>query len=32
MTKPIVDFPVFDADNHMYENTEAFTEILAQGV
>ena len=28
MTKPIVDFPVFDADNHMYENTEAFTKFL----
>jgi len=28
MTKPIVDFPVFDADNHMYENTDAFTQFL----
>src|ERR1700735_4262802 len=24
----IVDFPVFDADNHMYETTEAFTKFL----
>jgi predicted TIM-barrel fold metal-dependent hydrolase len=28
MAKPIVDFPVFDADNHMYENTDAFTKFL----
>jgi len=25
MPKPIVDFPVFDADNHLYETTDAFT-------
>ena len=24
----IVDFPVFDADNHMYETQEAFTRYL----
>ena len=23
-----LDFPVFDADNHMYENTDAFTKFL----
>ncbi|HEV3266107.1 MAG TPA: amidohydrolase family protein [Acidimicrobiales bacterium] len=23
-----MDFPVFDADNHMYENTDAFTKFL----
>ena len=23
-----LDFPVFDADNHMYENTDAFTKYL----
>jgi predicted TIM-barrel fold metal-dependent hydrolase len=28
MAKRIVDFPVFDADNHMYEKTEAFTKFL----
>ena len=28
MPKPIVDFPVFDADNHMYEKTDAFTKFL----
>jgi predicted TIM-barrel fold metal-dependent hydrolase len=28
MSKTIVDFPVFDADNHMYETTEAFTKFL----
>src|SRR5580698_401707 len=28
MPKPIVDFPVFDADNHMYETTDAFTKFL----
>ena len=28
MAKPIVDFPVFDADNHMYEKTDAFTKFL----
>src|SRR5580698_1091743 len=28
MPKPIIDFPVFDADNHMYETTDAFTNFL----
>src|ERR1700733_6839170 len=28
MPKPIIDFPVFDADNHMYETTDAFTKFL----
>jgi predicted TIM-barrel fold metal-dependent hydrolase len=28
MPKTVVDFPVFDADNHMYETTEAFTKFL----
>jgi predicted TIM-barrel fold metal-dependent hydrolase len=28
MSKPVVDFPVFDADNHMYEQTDAFTKFL----
>jgi predicted TIM-barrel fold metal-dependent hydrolase len=28
MSKAIVDFPVFDADNHMYETTDAFTKYL----
>jgi predicted TIM-barrel fold metal-dependent hydrolase len=28
MTKTVVDFPVFDADNHMYETTDAFTKFL----
>ena len=28
MAKRIVDFPVFDADNHMYEKTDAFTKFL----
>ena len=28
MPKTIVDFPVFDADNHMYETTDAFTKFL----
>jgi predicted TIM-barrel fold metal-dependent hydrolase len=28
MVKRIVDFPVFDADNHMYEKTDAFTKFL----
>ena len=23
-----LDFPVFDADNHMYETTDAFTKYL----
>jgi predicted TIM-barrel fold metal-dependent hydrolase len=26
----ILDFPVFDADNHMYETTEAFTKYLPE--
>ena len=28
MTNNAVDFPVFDADNHMYETTDAFTKFL----
>jgi predicted TIM-barrel fold metal-dependent hydrolase len=28
MPSRIVDFPVFDADNHMYETTDAFTKYL----
>ena len=28
MPKTVVDFPVFDADNHMYETTDAFTKFL----
>jgi predicted TIM-barrel fold metal-dependent hydrolase len=28
MSPRILDFPVFDADNHMYENTDAFTKFL----
>ena len=28
MTNNAVDFPIFDADNHMYETTEAFTKFL----
>ncbi len=28
MAKRIVDFPVFDADNHMYEKMDAFTKYL----
>ena len=28
MPKTVVDFPVFDADNHMYEKTDAFTKFL----
>ena len=28
MSKATIDFPVFDADNHMYETTEAFTKYL----
>jgi hypothetical protein len=31
MPKPIVDFPIFDADNHMYETTDAFTKFLPPG-
>ena len=30
MTSPVIDFPVFDADNHMYETTDAFTKFLRQ--
>ena len=25
-----IDYPVFDADNHMYETTEAFTKYLPE--
>ena len=28
MTKRAIDFPVFDADNHMYETEDAFTRYL----
>jgi predicted TIM-barrel fold metal-dependent hydrolase len=28
MPRTVVDFPVFDADNHMYEKPEAFTKFL----
>lgn len=28
MPRTVVDFPVFDADNHMYETTDAFTKFL----
>ncbi len=28
MPSRVLDFPVFDADNHMYETTEAFTKYL----
>jgi predicted TIM-barrel fold metal-dependent hydrolase len=28
MSNPAIDFPVNDADNHMYETTEAFTKYL----
>ena len=28
MPKTVVDFPVFDADNHMYETTDVFTKFL----
>jgi predicted TIM-barrel fold metal-dependent hydrolase len=28
MPKRVVDFPVFDADNHMYETRDAFTKFL----
>jgi predicted TIM-barrel fold metal-dependent hydrolase len=28
MPSTVVDFPVFDADNHMYETTDAFTKFL----
>jgi predicted TIM-barrel fold metal-dependent hydrolase len=28
MPKTVVDFPVFDADNHMYETKDAFTKFL----
>ena len=27
-TRPLVDFPVFDADNHLYETEDAFTRHL----
>jgi predicted TIM-barrel fold metal-dependent hydrolase len=28
MPSPVVNFPVFDADNHMYETVDAFTKFL----
>src|SRR3974377_1779445 len=28
MPNSVGDFPVFDADNHMYETTDAFTKFL----
>ena len=28
MSEPVVDFPIYDADNHMYETPEAFTKHL----
>jgi predicted TIM-barrel fold metal-dependent hydrolase len=28
MSQPVIDFPIYDADNHMYETTEAFTKHL----
>src|SRR5436190_6934503 len=28
MTAPMLDIPVFDADNHLYETREAFTKFL----
>jgi hypothetical protein len=28
MPSRALDFPVFDADNHMYETTDAFTKFL----
>src|SRR5258708_3648436 len=28
MSPRTLDFPVFDADNHLYETTEAFTKFL----
>jgi predicted TIM-barrel fold metal-dependent hydrolase len=28
MSNPAIDFPINDADNHMYETTEAFTKYL----
>jgi predicted TIM-barrel fold metal-dependent hydrolase len=28
MSKPVIDFPINDADNHMYETEEAFTRHL----
>lgn len=30
MSSPVVSFPVFDADNHMYETVDAFTKFLPQ--
>ncbi len=32
MPKRTVDFPVFDADNHLYETTDAFTKYRRDGV
>jgi predicted TIM-barrel fold metal-dependent hydrolase len=31
MSSPVVGFPVFDADNHMYETVDAFTKFLPKG-
>jgi predicted TIM-barrel fold metal-dependent hydrolase len=31
MPNRVVDFPIFDADNHMYETTDAFTKFLPKG-
>jgi predicted TIM-barrel fold metal-dependent hydrolase len=28
MSSPVINFPVFDADNHMYETVDAFTKFL----
>ena len=28
MEHPVVDFPIFDADNHLYETVDAFTRFL----
>jgi predicted TIM-barrel fold metal-dependent hydrolase len=28
MPSPVINFPVFDADNHMYETVDAFTKFL----
>ena len=31
MSSTTIDFPINDADNHMYETTEAFTKFLPPG-
>jgi predicted TIM-barrel fold metal-dependent hydrolase len=31
MATPTLDFPVFDADNHLYETRDAFTKFLPDG-